>query len=137
MTQSKLLDPTIARLRGARMGDILPPDLLAARTTRRIDAFAVLIPGARPLDAYLAGLAAGKADFAAWDGRVLVLEADGLDAHRLLIIDRYGQVYDVTDAADAEQLPQVAALEDWFRFLATACPECGVLDDPVASGPVP
>ena len=29
------------------------------------------------------------------------------------------------------------ALEEWFRFLATACPECGVIDDPVAFGPTP
>ena len=34
-------------------------------------------------------------------------------------------------------LPDAAALEEWFRFLATACPECGVIDDPVWSGPTP
>ena len=26
-------------------------------------------------------------------------------------------------------------LSEWFRFLATACPECGVIDDPLLSGP--
>jgi hypothetical protein len=125
------------RLRAAVMGEILPPNLLAPTTTRRIDGLGVLIPGSGPLDGYLARLAAAETDFRAWDGRVLLLEADGVATHRLLIVDRYGQVYDVTDAAQAEDLPDVGALEEWFRFLATACPECGVLDDPVARGPVP
>ena len=137
MIPSEAVQNLQARLRGAVMGEILPPNLLAPTTTRRIDGLAVLIPGTRPLEGYLAGLAAAEADFRAWDGRVLVLEADGVASHRLLIVDRYGQVYDVTDAAQAEDLPDVGALEQWFRFLATACPECGVLDDPVASGPVP
>jgi hypothetical protein len=137
MIRSESAQSSQVRLRGAVMGEILPPNLLAPTTTRRIDALAVLIPGSEPVDGYLARLAAAETDFRAWDGRVLVLEADGEALHRLLIVDRYGQVYEATDTARAEDLPDVGALEEWFRFLATACPECGVLDDPVASGPVP
>ena len=45
------------------------------------------------------------------------------------------QVYALTDADAADDLPDADALADWFRFLATACPECGVIDDPMLSGP--
>ena len=38
---------------------------------------------------------------------------------------------------DADDLPGVGELSEWFRFLATACPECGVIDDPLLSGPTP
>jgi hypothetical protein len=31
----------------------------------------------------------------------------------------------------------VADLEEWFKFLATMCPECGVLDDPIGRGWTP
>ena len=78
---------------------------------------------------------AHRDDFAGWDGRVVVTDPDGQPMHRLAVVDRYGQVYSVTDADAATDLPDAAALTEWFRFLATACPECGVLDDPVLDGP--
>lgn len=106
-------------------------------SARRIEATAVIVPGQASLDAYERLLAERSGDFAAWDGRIVILEPDGRAAHRLAIIDRYGQVYAVTDAPDAVDLPDAAALEEWFRFLATACPECGVLDDPIGRGWVP
>lgn len=95
----------------------------------------MLVPGLEPPDTYLADLATHAADFAAWDGRVVVTEPDDQPSHRLLIIDRYNQVYAIHDAADASELPDIHALEEWFRFLATACPECGVIDDPLLTGP--
>lgn len=131
------LTPDLGRLREVRVGDILPPDLLVPRYRRRLAATAVILPGEAGLDDYVASLGASTPDFAAWDGEVLELERDGSASHRIVIVDRYGQVYDVTDATDAQQLPDASAVEEWFKFLATACPECGVLDDPVASGPVP
>lgn len=121
--------------RDARVGDLLPD--LARATVRRIDATALLLPGVGDTDAYRASLQARADDFAAWDGRLVVAPSDGTAAHRLLIVDRYGQVYAIHDAADAAELPDADALEEWFRFLATACPECGVIDDPVRSGPTP
>lgn len=129
------IDPR--RLREVRVGDILPPHLLAPQHRRRLAATALILPGERGLDEYVAALRASAADFAAWDGELLELDRDGSTAHRVVIVDRYGQVYDVTDAADATDLPDARAIEEWFKFLATACPECGVLDNPVASGPVP
>lgn len=127
---------TSSTVRAARVGDLLPPRLVERRA-RRIDATAFVAPGPGPIDAYRDALEAAAADFAAWDGRIAVLEPDGEPMHRLLIADRYGQVYAVADAADASALPDVDALEGWFRFLATACPECGVLDDPIGRNWVP
>ena len=125
---------TAAGPRDARVGDLLP---LARVRARRIDATALLIPGAADAATYADALAARADDFAAWDGRVLVHQPDGHEAHRLLILDRYGQVYAVHEAATTDALPDAEALEEWFRFLATACPECGVIDDPTRSGPTP
>lgn len=124
-------------LRTARVGDQLPRRVVDRTRARRLDATAMLVPGERPLDEYRAALERHADEFGTWDGRVVVTEADGEEAHRLLIVDRYGQVYAVHDATDSASLPDADALTEWFRFLATACPECGVLDDPVFSGPTP
>lgn len=121
-------------LRTARVGDLVP---VGRHLARRIDATAVLLPGACGADDYRAALEHRAGDFAAWDGRVVVEAPGEQPAHRLVILDRYGQVYSVTETTDPEALPDADALEDWFRFLATACPECGVLDDPVLAGPTP
>ena len=124
-------------LRTARVGDQLPRSVVDRARARRLDATAMLVPGQGRLDEYLAAIDAHAHEFGLWDGRVVVAEADGEEAHRLLIVDRYNQVYAVHDATDAADLPDADALTEWFRFLATACPECGVLDDPVFSGPTP
>ena len=125
---------TAAGPREARVGDLLP---LERARARRIDATALLIAGAEDTTRYTDALAARANDFAAWDGRFLERATDGNDAHRLLILDRYGQVYAVQDATKTDELPDADALEEWFRFLATACPECGVIDDPARYGPTP
>jgi hypothetical protein len=124
-------------LRRARVGDHLPRRVVDRARARRLDATYILVPGRAPLERYLAGLAAASGELDAWDGRVMVTAPDGETRHRGLVVDRYGQVYAVTDAADATGLPDADALAEWFRFLATACPECGVLDDPVLTGPTP
>jgi hypothetical protein len=124
-------------VRTARVGDLLPRRIVDREHARRLEATAILQPGAASIDTYRSGLADGAADFADWDGRVLVLEPDAEPTHRLLVVDRYRQVYAVHDAADAGELPDAHALSEWFRFLATACPECGVLDEAVLSGPTP
>jgi hypothetical protein len=125
-----------ARLRAARIGDLLTDAELGGRTVRRQEATALVLPGRGGLEAYLAHLDEAARDLAAWDGRVVALPSDGDPTHRLLVVDRYGQVYAVFDGAK-EALPDVPDLEEWFRFLATACPECGVLDDPIGRGWVP
>jgi hypothetical protein len=127
---------TAGALRAARVGDLLP-GLIEAASVRRNEATAVVQPGAQPLDAYLRTLTGMREEFAAWDGRVVPLPPDDASAHRVVILDRYGQVYEVTDASDGDGLPDAQALAEWFRFLATACPECGVLDDPIGRGWVP
>ncbi|HEX6141062.1 MAG TPA: hypothetical protein VF013_11465 [Candidatus Limnocylindria bacterium] len=127
---------TRAGLREARVGDLLPDDALAPRSVRGVEATALVLPGSGNLDGYLAPLEQARDAFAAWDGRVLALEPDGAALHRVLVVDRYGQVYHALDAPE-QGLPDAAELEEWFRFLTTACPECGVLDDPIGRGWVP
>ncbi|HEX2141865.1 MAG TPA: hypothetical protein VHK28_06255 [Candidatus Limnocylindria bacterium] len=131
-----MTDPSRA-IRGARVGDLLP-DVVEQASVRRNEATAILQPGPPGhLDRYLRELDEARAEFEPWDGRVVSLQPDGQGDHRLLILDRYGQVYEVTDAPDAAALPDAHNLAEWFRFLATACPECGVIDDPIGRGWVP
>ena len=127
--------PTAIDARRAKVGDLLPPTLVNRRSARRLDATALLLPGRQRTAAYLDSLSSRAKDFDAWDGALAVLEPDGQTDHRLLIVDRYAQVYAVHESRDASDLPDADALEEWFRFLATACPECGVLDDALISGP--
>ena len=122
-------------LRSAVVGSLLPASVMNRPTARMLDATAILLPGAGEMEQYVANLDAHREDFAAWAGRVMTAEADGEPAHRLLIVDRYGQVYAVHEADDTAELPAPEALTEWFRFLATACPDCGVIDDPLLAGP--
>ena len=119
-----------SRVRAARVGDVLPRRLLHPDGRRRLDAAAIVVPGQGAIADYLSGLGLAAARFAEWDGRLVVLDPDGQTAHRLAVVDRYGQVYETHDAETASGLPAPDTLADWFRFLATACPECGVIDDP-------
>lgn len=48
----------------------------------------------------------------------------------ILIADRYGEVYEATGAGAEHAFPSVRDVESWLRFLATQCPECGVIDEP-------
>ncbi len=126
---------TATNARQAKVGDLLPPTVVDRRRARRLEATALLLPGRQHTDAYLDGLLSRATDFEAWDGAIAVLEPDGQPDHRLLIVDRYSQVYAAQEAADVADLPDADALEEWFRFLATACPECGVIDDALIGGP--
>jgi hypothetical protein len=116
-------------IRRARISDLLPPDMIDFGRARRLDATAFLLSGASALDGYPARLGSSRDDFAAWDGRVVVMAADGAADHRVLIVNRYGQVYEAIDVRDASSQPGVAALGEWFKFLATACPGDGAVPD--------
>ncbi|HEX7196333.1 MAG TPA: hypothetical protein VF364_05815 [Candidatus Limnocylindria bacterium] len=125
------------RIRAARVGELLPPTVVGRGSVRVLDSTAILVPGEAAADDYVAALTERAADFGDWDGRLVVADPDGAPMHRLAIVDRYGQVYSVSDARTTADLPDAAALIDWFRFLATACPECGVIDDPIGRGWTP
>jgi hypothetical protein len=128
---------TSAKLRRARVGDLLPRGMIGSGRVRRLDATAFVIPGAGDLAGYGRALNERADDFAAWDGVLTLLDPDGEPEHLVAVVDRYGQLYEVTSALDPSGLPSADALEEWFRFLATACPECGVIDDPRPRGWVP
>jgi hypothetical protein len=128
---------TVTSPRTARVGDRVRTAVLGPQRVRRLDATALVLPGPGGLNAYGARLAPDADDFAAWDGVVLTLPRDGDPTHRVLVVDRYRQIYAVYDSADPDELPSGRELSEWFRFLATACPECGVLDEPARQGPTP
>lgn len=105
---------------------------------------------------YLADLAGHVAELAAWDGHVVALipDKDGaaakfreralpfptliedertkglMDDAGVVVADRYGQVYAVAPAGPAHAFLAPQEVEQWVRFLAIQCPECGVHDDP-------
>jgi hypothetical protein len=130
------------------VGDMLPPlPSLAAATgaaaapqpTPRDALVLVLLPrDSSAWAGYVAALDDAAADIRHWYARIVVAPAGaasgvlGLDPRSaaLLIVDRYGQVYHVAEAGEDGQLPDVAEIEQWTRFLATQCPECGVIDEP-------
>lgn len=69
----------------------------------------------------------------------VLLEADAAVHRRLgiqpgfgalVIVDRYGQIYDFVQAEREDELPDPAEVEEWAKYLATQCPECGVIDEP-------
>lgn len=123
------MEPLSRQIREARVGDLVKA-AGAGRVARGLEATAIIVPGASGLGAYADGIESRGADFAAWDGRVVVLARDGEPEHLVAIVDRYGQVYEKTSTPNVASLPDPDALEEWFKFLATACPECGVIDDP-------
>ena len=123
------MDPLSRQIRQARVGDLVK-GAGVGRVARGLEATALVVPGADGLESYARALEGRHSDFAAWDGRIVILDGDGEPEHLVAIVDRYGQVYEKTSARDVESLPDPDGLEEWFRFLATACPECGVIDDP-------
>ena len=52
------------------------------------------------------------------------------DASALIIADRWGLVYASQQTTTFRDLPSAEEVEEWLRFLATQCPECGVPDEP-------
>lgn len=103
-------------------------------------------------EAYIASVEAHLADLRDWYGRPLLvteravrhgalpgLQAGpevwqkigiGPDQIALIIADRWGVVYHAVATHAVADLPEPDEIEEWVRFLATQCPECGVIDEP-------
>ena len=85
-----------------------------------------------------------------WEGRVVVVVPDSLvsasalrvdlgpsltvlsdtngraalvDGAGVVVADRYGQIYYVSQAGEGHGFPAPRELEEWLKFLATQCPE--------------
>jgi peroxiredoxin len=104
--------------------------------------------------AWLHRLAAAADDIGEWDGRVVVVVpasparaigvaddaakhftilADldrtlaarlGISAPAVIIADQYGEIHHASQAGDAHDFPEPAAVVGWLRYLAVQCPEC-------------
>jgi peroxiredoxin len=70
----------------------------------------------------------------------VLIDAGGLLRERLgvapgralsAVADRYGEVWDVAEAACTAELPEPTRLETALRHIAIQCPECGFADSPV------
>jgi hypothetical protein len=80
-----------SNLREVQVGDLLPRSMVRSGRTRHIEATAFVVPGDGNVSAYLHDLEQRQADFADWDGRVVVLDRDGAPEHGVVVADRYGQ----------------------------------------------
>jgi hypothetical protein len=106
-----------------------------------------------PCADYARELGKARSAFASWDGRVIIARPDvpgepaepggpqepggpAEPAHgvptipdrfggapRIIVADRFGDIFHVDDGGTGHRLPEPRALEDWLRFLATQCPE--------------
>ncbi|HEX7052030.1 MAG TPA: hypothetical protein VF188_17610 [Longimicrobiales bacterium] len=99
---------------------------------------ALALWGGRPI-VVVPGIEAARAAAEAAPSFPILVDGDGAAARRcgvaagraaLLIADRWGQIYDATYADSTRDLPDAGAIEEWLRFIATQCPECGVPDEP-------
>jgi len=96
---------------------------------------------------YLGSLARLSPEFDVWDARLLVIvpapmaEARSLRmpfgkvlsdenecladpaSASVLVIDRYGQIFDAARAGPSHELPSARELEEWLKYLGTLCPE--------------
>lgn len=66
--------------------------------------------------------------------RRLLDRVEARDGPVVLVADRYGQLYEILPAGRDHTLPTPGELEAWLQYLATQCPECGVLDQPGRDG---
>ena len=92
------------QIREARVGDLVKA-AGAGRVARGLEATAIVVPGASGLGPYADGVESRRADFAAWDGRVVILPGDGEPEHLVAIVDRYGQVYEKTSTPMSRHFP--------------------------------
>lgn len=69
------------------------------------------------------------------DARGSLRGACALEAGEAAVVlaDRWGEVYEVC-REEADALPDPGALEEWLRYIATQCPECGVRDTEAPGG---
>jgi hypothetical protein len=65
-------------------------------------------------------LSASAEEFRIWDARLIAEEAG---TPSVVVADRYGQIFYVTDAGDGHRFPDAREMEEWLKYLGTLCPE--------------
>jgi hypothetical protein len=138
---------------GGRLSDLAARDAVLWRPqyTRDAVVLAVLHGAAcAPCADYAREVGNARSAFASWDGRVIIARPDAPrgagatgepaepqepahgaptipdrfgGAPRVIVADRFGDIFHVDDGGIGHRLPEPRALEDWLRFLATQCPE--------------
>ena len=100
---------------------------------------------------YIAQLEAHLSEFRAWDTRLIVItEKESIESgletastspekwhtlgiaagkSALIIADRWGEVYFAQQTETFADMLSPEQVEEWVRYLATQCPECGVIDE--------
>lgn len=75
---------------------------------------------------WLRALDQARPDLQRYEAAVVVTRDDvaGLSAPGVVVADRWGEVQFVALAARTAELPDVATLMEWLRFVDHACPEC-------------
>lgn len=65
---------------------------------------------------------------AAWGGRVVLVDPDGLRRSGLsawlAVADEWGEVFHTAAVGEDHSFPDTSELADWVRFVAVQCPEC-------------
>lgn len=93
---------------------------------RRNLVLVTLRPGDPTAAAYAAGLERSGQVFAAHEAVTVVTHGvvAGLAAPGILAADRWGEIYEVTTATRAADLPDMDVVAEWLRYIDHECPEC-------------
>ena len=77
-------------------------------------------------NAYAVSLSTSQPELASQDTRLIVTTShiDGIPAPAVVVADRWGEVYYVTSANHASELPGPDELMEWVRYVRNECPEC-------------
>ena len=71
-------------------------------------------------------LAAGRAEVAAEDGRVLAVDAAGRPAPALYVTDHSGEIYGAMRPGERSWPTSAKDVVEWLVFANIQCPECNV-----------
>jgi hypothetical protein len=117
-------------------GDLVPMFTATNLTGTRVDyhdlwqrknlVLATLPPDDAPATAYAAALSRLTASMASHEAVLIVTTTPiaGIPSPGVVVADRWGEVYYVTHASRASELPEPDALMAWLQYIQNECPEC-------------
>ena len=77
-------------------------------------------------NSYEGSLSTSQREFASQDTCLIVTasQIEGIPAPAVVVADRWGEVYHVTSANRASELPGPDEVMEWVRYVRNECPEC-------------